>query len=157
VLSSARAYNHKSLLLVLVKCPSLILDRLLVCIFCKLCDTLQSFWHFRHQIRASAKDIKTFFSQQQIKSKPGLCLTARGGGEEVKLDLFDLLGVPQKTMTLHHKALKHIDGSLSARDENAEERWVSKVPALFFIITKLALSWAWGSFIALTTLSSALW
>ena len=40
------------------------------------------------------------------------------------------MGVPQRTMTLHHRALKHVDGSLSAQDVNAEERWVAKVRAL---------------------------
>ena len=53
--------------------------------------------------------------------------SARNGTAASRNDHFDLLGFPQKTMTMHYKALKHVDGSLTADDEGAEERWIRKV------------------------------
>ena len=42
-------------------------------------------------------------------------------------DLGVLAGEPLKTMTLHYRVLKHVDGSLVADDANGEMRWVQKV------------------------------
>ena len=43
-------------------------------------------------------------------------------------DLGVLAGEPLKTMTMHYKGLKHVDGSLMADDADSEVRWVQKVP-----------------------------
>lgn len=42
-------------------------------------------------------------------------------------DLGVLAGEPLRTMTLHYKALKHVDGSLVSDDANSEQRWIQKV------------------------------
>ena len=68
-----------------------------------------------------------FFHKPVISRAPPPRASARHGSEQVMLDKFGLLGYPVRTMTLHYKALKHVDGSLTANDENAEERWIRKV------------------------------
>jgi hypothetical protein len=83
----------------------------------------------RQKVKATACDLGQFYRRQCSSAKPHPQQggSARGGADGSNLDLLALLGRPQRTMTLHHKALKHVDGSLTAADKDAEDRWVTKV------------------------------
>lgn len=47
--------------------------------------------------------------------------------DSTREDLGVLAGEPLRTMTLHYRVLKHVDGSLIADDANGEVRWIQKV------------------------------
>lgn len=54
-------------------------------------------------------------------------------------DISELCGRPTRTMTLHHRAPRQIDGSLTANDPRSEQRWQQKVstPRFLFVVSLL--------------------